>query len=322
LGRESKHLLEFKKGKAVPIGVGEFGINNINSGTTTMGDFTKPFADKLGFSLNGSDPVIFTIKKHPGMMERLFEWISEHHYLDVENNVKLDNPLLLIDDEADYATVNTKHHKDDITSTNKGIRNLLSLFNKSTYVGYTATPFANIFIDPDDSSYSAEDDLFPKDFMVKIPTPGNYLGQNFYFDGSSKATIALEANNSLYELKKADEIYSIPESLKKAVRGFILVCAVRSLRGDSTSHNSMLVNVSHLKIHQNKLEYFIKEYFDELKKSFAAYKGLGVIGVRSNQALKDLEDTFYNLFDITEKYSNVFELLTDSFNINVLKSSF
>jgi hypothetical protein len=314
LGRESKHLLEFKTGKSVPIGVGEFGINNVNSGTTTMGDFTKPFADKLGFSLNGSDPVIFTIKKHAGMMKRLCEWISEHHYLDVENNVKLDNPLLLIDDEADYATVNTKHHKDEITSTNEGIRKLLSLFNKSSYIGYTATPFANIFIDPDENSYSSEADLFPKDFMVKIPAPNNYLGQNFYFDGSSKAIVSLEDNNSLYELKKVDEIYSIPESLKKAIRGFVLVCAIRALRGDSTAHNSMLVNVSHLKIHQNKLEYYIKEYFDELRKAFSSYSGLGVIGVRSNQTLKDLEDTFYNLFNVEEKYSDVFGAMTDSFN--------
>lgn len=314
LGRESKHLLEFKKGKSVPIGVGEFGINNVNSGTTTMGDFTKPFADKLGFSLNGSDPVIFTIKKHAGMMKRLCEWISEHHYLDVDNNVKLDNPLLLIDDEADYATVNTKHHKDEITSTNEGIRNLLSLFNKSSYIGYTATPFANIFIDPDENSYSSEADLFPKDFMVKIPTPNNYLGQNFYFDGSSKAIVSLEDNNSLYELKKADEIHSIPESLKKAIRGFVLVCAIRALRGDSTAHNSMLVNVSHLKVHQNKLEYYIKEYFDDLRKAFSSYSGLGVIGVRSNQTLKDLEDTFYNLFNVEERYSDVFGAITDSFN--------
>lgn len=314
LGRESKHIIEFKKEKTVPIGVGEFNINNVNSGTTTMGDFTKSFADKLGFSLTGSDPVIFTIKKHSGMMKRLYEWISDHHYLDVKNNKKLDGPLLLIDDEADYATVNTKHHKDEITSTNEGIRNLLSLFRRSSYIGYTATPFANIFIDPDENSYSNEDDLFPSDFMVKIPVPNNYLGQNFYFNGSSEAIVALEENNSLYELKKVDEITSIPESLKVAIRGFVLVCAIRALRGDSTAHNSMLVNVSHLKIHQNKLEYYIKEYFDELKKSYTAYKGLGVIGVRSNSVLKDLEDTFYNLFSCQEEYVDVFELLTMAFN--------
>ena len=76
----------------------------------------------------------------------------------------------------------------------------------------------------------------------------------------------------------------------------------------------MLVNVSHLKIHQNKLEYYIKEYFDELKKSYIAYKGLGVIGVRSNSILKNLEDTFYSLFNCQEEYIDVFELLTMAFN--------
>lgn len=314
LGRESKHLIDIKKGKTSPIGVGEFGINNVNSGTTTIGDFTKPFADKLGFSLSGSDPVIFTIKKHSGVMKRLHEWIRDHHYLDVKEGIKLDNPLLLIDDEADYATVNTKHHREEITSTNEGIRNLLSLFNKSTYVGYTATPFANIFIDPDENTYSDEDDLFPSDFMIKIPAPNNYVGHKYYFDGSSKAIIPLEANNSLYELKKDSVITKIPKSLQKAVRAFCLVCAIRSIRGDNKAHSSMLVNVSHLKDHQNKLELLIQDYFDELKNAYTAYSGLGVISVRGNPLLSDLEGTFYEIFKIKENYSNVFKHLVTAFD--------
>lgn len=314
LGRESKHLIDIKKGKTVPIGVGEFSINNVNSGTTTIGDFTKDFADKLGFSLNGSDPVVFTIKKHSGMMKRLFEWIRDHHFLDLETGKKLENPLLLIDDEADYATVNTKHHREEITSTNEGIRNLLSLFSRNTYVGYTATPFANIFIDPDENSYSDKDDLFPSDFMVKIPAPNNYMGQNYYFDGSSKAILSLESDNPLYELKKTDDIYFIPASLKRAVRAFVIVCAVRSLRGDGTAHNSMLVNVSHLKVHQNKLEFLINEYFEELKDAYEAFSGLGVIEARKNSTLKSLEDTFFSIFTIKETYEDIFEQLSSSFN--------
>ncbi|OFA29681.1 hypothetical protein BAE46_13955 [Glaciecola punicea] len=307
LGRESKHLIDTKKGKTVPIGVGEFAINNVNSGTTTIGDFTKDFADKLGFSLNGSDPVVFTIKKHSGMMKRLFEWIRDHHFLDVENGIRLQNPLLLIDDEADYATVNTKHHRDEITSTNEGIRNLLSLFSKNTYVGYTATPFANIFIDPDESTYSDKDDLFPSDFMVKIPVPNNYTGQNFYFNGESKAIESLELDNCLYELRKSDDIEYIPDSLKKAVRAFIIVCAVRALRGQASAHNSMLVNVSHLKIHQNRLEFLINEYFEELKDAYEAYSGLGFIKARQNRNLKDIEDTYYGLYSLDENYKDVFD---------------
>jgi hypothetical protein len=314
LGRESKHLVESKKGKPVPIGVGEYEINNVNSGTTTSGDFTRSFANKLGFSLKGSDPVIFTIKKHSGMIKRLHEWVKDHHYLDPENGNKLIGPLLLIDDEADYATINTKHHKDEITSTNEGIRNLLSLFTRTTYVGYTATPFANIFIDPDENSYSNEDDLFPSDFMVKIPVPNNYMGQSFYFGDTLSAIEYLELNNPLYELRKDDDINFIPDTLKNAVRAFILVCAMRSLRGDGLSHNSMLVNVSHLKIHQNKLEFLIDEYFEDLKEAFTAYSGLGLIKSRKNSLLKSLEDTFYSLYDTEETYSDVFEHLKHPFN--------
>lgn len=314
LGRESKHLIDTKKGKTVPIGVGEFSINNVNSGTTTIGDFTKNFADKLGFSLSGSDPVVFTIKKHPGMMKRLFEWIRDHHFLDPENGNKLVNPLLLIDDEADYATVNTKHHREEITSTNEGIRNLLSLFSRNTYVGYTATPFANIFIDPDENTYSDKDDLFPSDFMVKIPVPNNYMGQNFYFDGESNAIESLELDNSLYELKKSDDIHYIPDTLKKAVRAFIIVCAVRALRGDAAAHNSMLVNVSHLKIHQNRLEFLISEYFEELKDAYNAFSGLGFIKARQSLALKTIEDTYFEIYSLNENYKDIFDQIRISFD--------
>lgn len=314
LGRESKHLINAKKGPTKPIGVGEFQINTINSGTTTMGDFTKDFANKLGFSLEGSDPVIFTIKKHSGMMKRLFEWVRDHHFLDVDNNKLLNGPLLLIDDEADYATINTKHHREEITSTNSGIRNILSLFTKSTYVGYTATPFANIFIDPDDNTYSDKDDLFPTDFMVKIPAPNNYMGQNYYFIDQTDALIHLEHDNPLYELKSKDEITFIPESLKSAVRAFVIVCSVRAFRGQGKSHNSMLVNVSHLKVHQDKLELLIDEYFNELKAAFGAYSGLGFLQARKNKLLKELEDTFYEVFDIKQNYSNVFSEMTAAFN--------
>ena len=101
--------------------------------------------------------------------------------LDVENGIKLDMPMMLIDDEADYASINSQHHKNKITTTNKSIRELLSYFHKNTYVAYTATPFANIFIDPDTNDRMFGDDLFPEDFMIKVPVPDVYMGQDYYF---------------------------------------------------------------------------------------------------------------------------------------------
>ena len=79
--------------------------------------------------------------------------------------------VLVIDDEADNASVNTAKKDQDPTSINNCIRKIISKFNRVAYVGYTATPFANIFIAQDEDK-----DLFPKDFIINIPAPSNYVG--------------------------------------------------------------------------------------------------------------------------------------------------
>ena len=326
LGRTSKHLIESQNIVPAPIGVGIFRQNCINTGTTTIGDFNKPFADKLGFKLTGDDPVIFTIKKHAGVMNKLYKWIKEYHYLDPDNGKRLLGPLLLIDDEADYASINTKHHKEEVTLTNDSIRDLLSLFERNTYVGYTATPFANIFIDPDENSFSDKEDLFPSDFMIKMPVPDNYLGQDYFFgqrteedlesgmldDAKFSPTVPINDYEHIYELKGTDEITAIPESLREAVRAFILVIAIRSLRGEQYAHNTMLVNISHLKVHQNKLQYFIGEYHKVINDSLESFSGLGLEKARNNEVLNKLEETFENIFSVDEDYKDVFTRLKEA----------
>lgn len=326
LGRQSKHLVDVSTTAPSPIGVGIFRENSLNTGTTTIGDFNKGFADRLGFKLTAKDPVIFVIKKHVGVMERLYKWIKEYHYLEPEMGKRLEGPLLLIDDEADYASINTKHHKEEVTKTNDFIRNLLSLFHRNTYVAYTATPFANIFIDPDDSAFSDKDDLFPSDFMIKIPVPTDYLGQDFYFGrgyaqeleeedrASSKGspTIPIVDYGPVYELKSADEILEIPESLKEAIRAFILVIAVRSVRGEKSAHNTMLVNISHLKVHQNRLEVLIAAYHKELDDALDSFLGLGLESARGSEQLRQIEKTFGETFSIDETYQQVFSRLREA----------
>lgn len=326
LGRRSKHLADMSQTEPAPIGVGLYSENNVNTGTTTVGDFNKNFADRLGFKLTGEDPVIFTIKKNTSVMERLYDWIKDYHYLNPDADKRLEGPLLLIDDEADYASINTKHHKEEVTKTNDMIRRLLSLYSRSTYVGYTATPFANIFIDPDDSSFSNEDDLFPSDFMIKMPVPDNYCGQEFFF-GSGKVdeledevstedyntpTIAIDDYGPVYSLKAEDVILELPDSLKEAVLVFVLVIGIRSLRGDRFSHNTMLVNISHLQVHQNRLEALIEDYRQELENSLASFAGLGVEGARSVTILRALEETFYRVFSVEEEYGQIFCELVDT----------
>jgi len=326
LGVESRHLADAKTTSPSPIGVGVFHQNSISTGTTTVGDFNKAFAGKLGFKLTGEDPVIFTVKKHTGVMQRLHNWIRDYHFLHPETGKKLEGPLLLIDDEADYASINTKHHKEEVTKTNEAIRDILRLFHRNTYIGYTATPFANIFIDPEESSFSDEDDLFPSDFMIKIPVPTNYLGQDFFFrqgeddepeDSDSTGSepdpaIVIDDYSPVYELKGHQEILVIPDSLKEAIRAFLLVVAIRSLRGDRHSHNTMLINISHLQVHQNQLERLIFIYHKEINDALQSYSDLGLDAARSVPALKNVEDTFNRVFSVEEAYEQIFEGLREA----------
>jgi hypothetical protein len=326
LGRKSKHIINLQNIAPEPIGVGLFRENSINTGTTTIGDFNKNFADRLGFKLTGEDPVIFTVKKHTGVMGKLYSWIKDYHYLDPDGGKRLPGPLLLIDDEADYASINTKHHREEVTLTNEYIRELLSLFHRNTYVGYTATPFANIFIDPDENAYSDKADLFPSDFMIKMAVPDNYLGQDYYFGQKTgpnleeyligeiqhSPTVAITDYFPIYELKSNHSITAIPESLKEAIRSFVLVIAIRSLRGEQHSHNTMLVNISHLKSHQNRLEFLINEYQQTIYNALVTFSEIGIEKARSNITLGNLEITFRKIFTIDEDYIDVFQRLTEA----------
>lgn len=325
LGVPSRHLVETSNAHMGPIGVGLWHKNSITAATTTMGDFNKDFAGKFGVKLNGSSPVVFVIQKNTRVMARLIDWIKKTHYLN-ELGQALDHPLLLIDDEADYASINTQSHKEQVTLTNSLIRELLSQFSKSTYVGYTATPFANIFIDPDKNSYNDHDDLFPSDFMIKMPVPNAYLGQEFFFGkdalesevNATSPIIEISDYEPIHNLKSKDEIPDqLPESLKDAIRAFIIVTAVRTIRGEQNSHNTMLVNISHLSKHQNRLETLIFDYKTKIFEALTIFGLLERSQVRSNEVLMSLERTYNNKFKIPEKYEEILSVLTGTQNRDI-----
>ena len=87
----------------------------------------------------------------------------------------------MIDDEADQASINYNKEEIDPTKTNSWIRKILSLFDKSSFIAYTATPFANIFINPDDYSEDAMEELFPRDFIHCLDAPNTYFGPEKVF---------------------------------------------------------------------------------------------------------------------------------------------
>lgn len=101
---------------------------------------------------NVNCPVILVVKKNKRILNNLIKWLSDNNTQNAAGQIDL--PLMLIDDEADNASVNTKDEDSQPAAINDCIRRLLNLFSKTTYLGITATPFANIFIDPEKTMIS------------------------------------------------------------------------------------------------------------------------------------------------------------------------
>ena len=320
IGRESKHIVAPHLGVPKKTGVGKYRHgHNVATVTSSdeFGDFQKRIANTLGITFdNLADPIIFTVKKNHSILKNLYEWIKTNHMLNPEDGKKLDLPLLFIDDEADYASINTKFNRDDITATNKYIREILGLFNRSTYVAYTATPFANIFIDPNSTDEMYGDDLFPKDFMIRVPVPDNYLGQDYYFPierDNSKAIhpVVTIDDNETYMLDLSHKSDSqikkgLAPSLKEAIRAFIISNSLRDFRGDKGEHKTMMINISHFALTQNSLSILVDDYLKEIKNSIE-----NIIGDKKNRlnnsSIQKLEKTFKANFDVKENFEDVLD---------------
>ncbi len=243
--------------------------------TTLIKDFGVPTARALdGVNIfRQSDPILLVVKKNGHILNNLYNWL-------VERNTDIKS-VMIIDDEADNASINTNKENFEPTAINRNIRKLLSLFKRSAYVGYTATPFANIFISPRE-----EDDLFPRDFIINIPTPPNYVGPEKIFGTS---LVPDETNDDLLPIVHTINDYSdfvpekhkigdekdicyndIPESLQIAVKCFIVTCAIRIARGQGSKHNSMLIHISRFKAWQNKIKELVEELFNYYKREIEA----------------------------------------------------
>jgi hypothetical protein len=124
--------------------------------------------------------------------------------------------MLMIDDEADNASVNTKGN-DDPTAINKNIRKILRLFSKASYVGFTATPYANIFIDPDSTQEMLDDDLFPRDFIYALEAPTNYIGASRMFPENGQYHYMIHDNSDCESYVPIKHKESVQKKYKEAV---------------------------------------------------------------------------------------------------------
>jgi len=137
----------------------------------------------------------------------------------------------------------------DPTRTNAKIREILSLFAKSCYVGYTATPFANIFINPDAYSDDVREDLFPRDFIYCLDAPTTYFGaEKVFLNEETSQSIVRPIDDCEdfipYSHKRDHPITELPPSLYRAFDEFVVARAIRNLRGQTNKHCSMMINVS------------------------------------------------------------------------------
>ncbi|MBT2389622.1 Z1 domain-containing protein [Streptomyces sp. ISL-1] len=229
-------------------------------------DFTPQENPASYFGRSNKTHVLCVVKKNATVLRKLARW------LDKASDYLGDCPALIIDDEADQATVATK-------SINPLILNIMSSLPRSAYVGYTASPFANLLIDP-----SAED-LYPKDFVVNLPKPAGHFGTEVLFgryalDGEDPEQV--DDGYDMIRSVPADDVSCvrpetradvegfepiITETLRKSVEYFWLVTAARRVRGTGTSHSTMLIHTSVNTAVHNSFERPLKHLRDRTARS-------------------------------------------------------
>lgn len=293
------------------VGVGEIdGDSEIHPNCATNrsngGDFSTRVARNLAVSPE-QRPWLFVVKKNKTVLTHLLRWV-QNHVADVKISPEDTSPdgdipkvrkrvtklpLLIIDDEADHASVDTGEQmfKDDGTPDdehqptviNRLIRRLLHSFSRSTYVGYTATPFANIFIHERSSTKQEGDDLFPAAFIINLAAPSNYIGpakifggvdegrpgslirhvDDFVANAAGQGWMPPKHKNGHIPLFEGQDV--LPPTLRQAIGAFILACAARRVRGQGASHSSMLIHVTRFTAVQASVHRQVDEYMRHVR---------------------------------------------------------
>lgn len=285
------------------IGVGEIDADpsirpNYATNRADNGDFSNRIARNLGISPE-QRPWLFVVKKNKSVLQRLYLWLQNHvsNAQDPETGRKVVTqlPLLIIDDEADHASVDTGEQffgedgQPDLehqpTAINSLIRKILHTFSRSAYVGYTATPFANIFIHEKGETLEEGPDLFPSAFIINMAAPSSYIGPAKVFglfDGDNRDGLPLIRPVSDYCEEDTQRgwmpighknghrpLYNgedgIPPSLVEAINAFILACAARKMRNQETQHSSMLVHVTRFTLVQKEVHRQVENYVRHMR---------------------------------------------------------
>lgn len=235
---------------------------------------------------------LLVVKKHSGILHNLVKDLR------LIKTKLADLPTLIIDDESDQAGLNTVDPNRKVaggaerSKTNSRIVDLLGLFPRGQYVGYTATPYANALVKPDDP-----EDLYPRDFILPLDRPLGYMGISDFFDPA----VAYEdiqnddfTQSEIAHIRRVtNPLGSDDEDLKKALRSYVLSGALKLYRLDTApedyeaehvKHHTMLVHTSPRKGEMETIATRLKSLWDE-----CAFNGPG-----GSADLKKLWDDDYS----------------------------
>jgi len=255
---------------------------------TAGGDFNRAAADRAGIAPE-SRPLLLVVKKNARILANLNAWVGD--FLEPRGDTR-EIPLLVIDDEADQASVDTGDQEfiDGVPDpdyepkrVNGEIRKLLKAFHKSAYVAYTATPFANILVHDQRETDEHGADVFPRSFIINLPRPSSYVGPVEVFGIAREGAPGTGVLDAFREVDQAHEDWMpqdhdrahvptfqgttrIPPSLEEAVMAFVLAGAARRARGQLNKHNSMLIHVSRFKDLHRTVHGQVEEWFTAFRR--------------------------------------------------------
>lgn len=270
-------------------GVSRFRKSDMNCSVSILTkwnyDFRKSDAEQIAPNFQNGNIALFVIQKNAKTLRNVITFLKTR----LSDAEKERLPLLVLDDEADNASPNTKGDESP-SAINKSIRKLLSLFKINSYVGYTATPYANIFINPyvdptgsGDGSMLGQE-LFPRDFIYCIGHSSEYIGASRLFDQSFEESAeydevqfnvqTISEETDFMEALKEGSYVDLPASLETAINTFVLSKAIRNIREDGDFHCSMLIHVTLKRDGHTRIKQLVDEYCRRLLQAVSQYVAL------------------------------------------------
>lgn len=247
--------------------------------TDIHSDFGRTERRNATTTLRNQSRIIAVVKKNSRRLTNLLEYLEN-----VDPETMDRTPVLIIDDESDQATPDSSTDAAaDPSTINKLLRQIWGKVSNGSYVGYTATPFANFFMDPTVDNGGGLPSLYPESFIHVMPTPGNYFGAERIFgisaedpeDEAQAGRAGLDVVRPIPEvqlsqlrpLKRAevDEFEAeVPKALADAINWFIVACAIRRARGQEEQHSSMLIHTTQYTEPHFSMKAAVKDYLKPL----------------------------------------------------------